>query len=58
MSSTQIVIVDNNGKIYPNLAGVFLRVYRIACSNVHHTGRSQGVMYHGEQFYINQFEKK
>lgn len=52
-TENHIVITDDDGQRWPNLAGVFDRVFPIVVGQVLRDGKSQRVRYHGDSFSIS-----
>jgi len=52
MNEQLIVTRSADGEEFPNLRGVFNRVFPIAMGNVLNSGRPQTVTYYGERFVI------
>ena len=49
-------VVDDHGTTWPNLYGVFRRVFPIVVGKVTHGGQPQGVTYYGEHFTVERVD--
>ena len=53
MKTNKIKIIEiSTGKTFPNLRGVFQRVFPIACNSVKYSGNVEYVTYYNDAFKI------